>query len=263
MYNLNIEYIEKNLFEVIHALKEYDGTIPFQLDITYGELSDLGHALFFYKKDVMIAHKYEYWALPGESLDDCNNRLIKQLLDATGLPIYIKGSDKSQLDKGIISLDSFFIQDHMEELIALEDYVPLSFMTYGFQKERDEFLKSKNLLKIIHDMDKLILEKCEYSDDPGHAWNSVLVEWLDCHLEFEGIIATESFVDYQNMKNNKEYIDFIDLCYTPKKWTPPTENKQIGRRDDSSIQLPNFKKINEIYDKFDVSLLTYYLAYLV
>jgi len=163
--------------------------------------------------------------------------------------------------KDLLQLDSLFIQDNTSELLELIDYIPFSFVEYDLQNERDEFLRSKNLLSTIQEMDQLITAKCENYEDPVKAYNSVLVEWLACHPKFEGIISNESVSDYQNMKKNKKYVDFIDLCYENKVWEPP--KKSTSLRDDSSIQLPNFKKIDEFYEKYGYSLLTYYLAYIV
>ena len=147
-------------------------------------------------------------------------------------------------------LNHQFIEDHIEELITLEDYVPFSFADYGVQDKRDEFLKSKKLLTTIQEMDALIKQKCEYYDDSIKAYNSVLIEWLDCHEKFEYIIDKNSFAEYQNMKNKKDFIDFLS-------------HKGTLIRDDSSIQLPNFKKMDAIYEKYSNKLLADYLSYLV
>lgn len=164
----------------------------------------------------------------------------------------------------ILKLDSHFIIEHMDELIKLEDYVPFTFVEFDKQNERDDFLKSKNLLKDIQAMDQLVRQKCEYYEDSDKAVNSVLIEWLDCHPEFEGIIASESVMDYQNMKQNNDF-GFGDLLYDvelpseKKEWTPSKK----GLRDDSSIQLPNFKEMDKIHDTFGLTLLADYLSYLV
>lgn len=166
----------------------------------------------------------------------------------------------------ILKLDSHFIIEHMDELIKLEDYVPFPFIEFDKQNERDDFLKSKNLLNDIQEMDQLVRQKCEHYEDTEKAVNSVLIEWLDCHPEFEGIIASESVGDYQNMKQNNEFMSFIDLLYDvelsseKKEWEPP---KNDFRRDDSSIQLPNFKEMDKIHDTFGLTLLADYLSYLV
>ena len=162
-------------------------------------------------------------------------------------------------------LNHQFIEDHIEELVEVVDYVPFSFADFGVQAKRDEFLKSKNLLTTMQEMDALIKEKCEYYDDSVKAYNSVIIEWLDRHPEFESVIDKDSSIEYQNMENNDEFIKFIDLLYDvelpseKKVWVPP---KDKYLRDDSSIQLPNFDKKNEIYDKYGFSLLSHYLSYL-
>ena len=165
-------------------------------------------------------------------------------------------------------LNHQFIEDHIEELIKIEDYVPFSFADYGVQDKRDEFLKSKNLLTTIQEMDALIKKKCEYYEDSIKAYNSVYIEWLDYHPEFESIIDKDSSLEYQNMKNQDEFINFIDLLCnvqlpSEKKVRVRRKNKGILIRDDSSIQLPNFKKIDAIYEKYSNKLLADYLAYLV
>ena len=162
-----------------------------------------------------------------------------------------------------LELNHQFIEDHIEELITLEDYVPFSFAVYGVQDKRDEFLKSKKLLTTIQEMDALIKQKCEYYEDSIKAYNSVLIDWIDCHNEFKEIINKESFLNYQNMINNNDFIDLfydVELPSEKKVWVPP-KNKYL--RDDSTIQLPNFKKKDEIYDKYGFSLLSHYLSYLV
>ena len=114
-------------------------------------------------------------------------------------------------------------------------------------------------------MDSLIKQKCEYYEDSIKAYNSVLIDWIDYHDEFEGIIDKTFLIESQNMKSNDEF-GFIDLLFDvelpseKKVWVPP-KNKYL--RDDSTIQLPNFKKKDEIYDKYGFSLLSHYLSYLV
>lgn len=73
-------------------------------------------------------------------------------------------------------LNNFFIISHMEELIHLEDYLPFSLVEFDKQRERDDFLRSKNLLNTLQEMDELINQKCKHSSNPSKAWNSVLIE---------------------------------------------------------------------------------------
>ena len=156
-------------------------------------------------------------------------------------------------------LDSSFIANNIEELIHLEDYLPISFAEYGVNNKREEFLKSKNLLSTMREMNQLLNEKCDHYEDSVKAVNSVIIEWLDCHPEFEGIISQESFDDYQNMKTNNDYIDFIDLLYDVKL---PNE-KDIMVEDTSSIRFPDFNKKGECFDKYPNTLLSCYLSYLI
>ena len=66
----------------------------------------------------------------------------------------------------VLQFDPQFVKKHMDELIHLKDYVPeVSFIDYDKHDEREEFLKSKNLLKTIHEMDQLLTEKCKYSNN--------------------------------------------------------------------------------------------------
>ena len=171
----------------------------------------------------------------------------------------------------ILKLDSHFIIEHMDELIKLEDYVPFPFIEFDKQNERDDFLKSKNLLQDIREMDQLVRQKCEYYGDTDKAVNSVLIEWLDCHPEFEGIIAAESVMDYQNMKQNNDF-GFVDLLYDVEL---PSEKEgvdwsrfdydynKISIKDDYGIKYPDFEKKSKIFDDYGSTLLACFLSYLV
>lgn len=167
----------------------------------------------------------------------------------------------------MIQLNTLFIAEHLDELIQLEDYIPFPLVQWDKHHERENFLKSKNLLTTIQEMDKLINQKCRHYEDSEKAYDSVLIEWLDLHPEFEDIIAKESLEYYQSMKNNNdfiEFIEFLDIVVLPsekKVWTRPKRDVLV--RDDSSIQLPNFDKIDEIYEKYPNTLLADYLSYLV
>lgn len=170
----------------------------------------------------------------------------------------------------VLQFDPQFVKKHMDELIHLKDYVPeVSFIDYDKHDEREEFLKSKNLLKTIHEMDQLLTEKCKYSKNPIKARNSIIIEWLNLHPEFEGIISNESWNDYRNMKNNNDFIgfiEFLDLVILPSEKIPKKNRitvDGISIKDDSSIQLPDFDKIDEIYATYPNTLLADYLSYLV
>lgn len=164
------------------------------------------------------------------------------------------------IDEKYFSLNNFFIIDHLDDLIQLVDYVPFSFVEFGAQDKRDDFLRSKNLLGTMQEMDQLITAKCEYYEDTAKAWNSVIIEWLIEHPEFEGIMAEESFEDFRNMKENETFIDFVDLLHDVKL---PSEKDRIIVEDTSSIRYPNFKKMGELMNKYPATLLGVYLAYLV
>ena len=112
----------------------------------------------------------------------------------------------------VIQFDSNFIINHMDELIHLEDYVPeVSFIVYEKQNEHDDFLKSKNLLTTIQEMDYVLNEKCKHYKNPIRAHDTIIIELLDCHPEFEGIIAKESLEQYQKLKQVYEDFTFINL----------------------------------------------------
>ena len=70
------------------------------------------------------------------------------------------------------------------------------------------------------------------------------------------------------MKNKNDFIDFLSLLYkvklpSEKKVKSKIKHKGTLIRDDSSIQLPNFKKMDAIYEKYSNKLLADYLSYLV
>ena len=168
----------------------------------------------------------------------------------------------------VFQFDSHFIMDHMDELVQLEDYVPeISFSAYDKQNERDKFLKSKNLLKTVREMNQVLDEKCKHSKNPIHARDGIIIEWLEWHPEFEGIIAKESWEDYQQMKNNNEFT-FNDLLYDvelhseEKRVLKYTYRDDVIHKDDSNRMFPDFRKMNEIYEKYS-GLLAVYLVYLV
>lgn len=173
----------------------------------------------------------------------------------------------------MIKLNTQFIIEHMDELIHLEDYLPFSLVQYDKHHEREDFLKSKQLLTTMQEMDNLIRQKCEHAEDSDKAYDSVLIEWLDCHPEFEGIIAKESITDYLNMKNSDEFNGaFIDLLYDVElpsekddvDWSRFDYNHdKISIKDDSGIKYPNFKKKQEIFHEYGATLLACYLSYLV
>ena len=172
----------------------------------------------------------------------------------------------------MLNVNGLFIAEHIDELITLEDYAPISFIKYDKHNERAEFLRSKNLLNTMHEMDELVQQKCEHAEDSVKAYDSVLIEWLDCHPEFEGILTKESFIEYQNMKNNKDYIDFndlLDFVELPSENMNEITNKfdgideSLSIKDDSNIKYPNFNEMKKCFDKYPNTLLACYLSYLV
>lgn len=172
----------------------------------------------------------------------------------------------------LLEINPRFIEEHIEELIKIEDYVPISFKSYNAQGKRDDFLKSKKLLQTIMEMHELVRQKCNHAEDSIKAYNSVLIEWLNCHPEFEGILTKESFIEYQNIKNNNEFLDFIDILYDielPSEKVNDVINKfegideSISIKDDSNIKYPNFNMKKKFLDEYPNTLLGDYLAYTV
>ena len=143
----------------------------------------------------------------------------------------------------------------------------MPFIVYDKKNERDDFLKSKNLLETVHEMDRALYEKCKLSKNPILACDSIIIEWLEWHPEFEGIISGESWEDYQTRKNNKEFT-FNDLLYDvelPSEVKPMpkyTYRDDVIHKDDSNRMFPNFNKKKEIHELYG-GLLVAYLAYLV
>lgn len=173
----------------------------------------------------------------------------------------------------MLRLNNFFIREHIDELVELEDYVPVSFVPYDKQHDRDKFLKSKKLLRTMREMDELVRLKCNHHEDSVKAYDSVLIEWLDLHPEFEDIISDESFEDYKNMKSNNDFIEFIDLLDVGLSPGFNIEKIRLGERnisiedmsikEDSGLRLPDFDKIDKIYEDYPNTLLADYLSYLV
>lgn len=162
-----------------------------------------------------------------------------------------------------LQLNKEYIQQHLQELIITEDYVPINFKDYNAQDQRDEFLKSKGLLNTIQEMDQLLKQKIEYYKESDVAYNSILIEWVDCHPEFERIT--------QDIKSIDDF-NYFDLLYDVEL---PSEDdggnvfnfdydyEKVSFKDDSTIKYPDFKKMGEIHDKFPATLLAVYLSYLV
>ena len=100
-YKLNVEYLQtqKELdSELTISLIEYTGVLPLQLCHVYNPYHDSWgipkHVReFIYSKhgDNWAEHgRLESFKLPGESFEDCEDRLIQELLDSMGLLIFVK-----------------------------------------------------------------------------------------------------------------------------------------------------------------------------
>lgn len=100
MYEFNTDYFKENLSnqdsELVKALLDYDGVLPCQLsyplNIYINPLNLPRDVLYKIREkhdQKLIEHsRYEAFKLPGESFGECDDRLIKELLDVTGLPIF-------------------------------------------------------------------------------------------------------------------------------------------------------------------------------
>lgn len=229
--------------------------------------------------------RHSYYEIPGESDYDYVLRLVGGLIDVhPELVGLLKITDNSgelvnYVPEDLFKFDEDFIKNNLENWILLEDYLPFDISNYesldfpeeGWtaQDDRESYLGDK--FKIYKKMGDLIKEKCIYYENRVKAFNSVVIEWLDCHPEFEGIISKESWGNYQQMKNNTEYIEFIDLLdfvKVPSEKDIDSKNMDGNsgkwiHKDDSSIRLPDFKKIDKIYDEYGATLLACYLSYLV
>lgn len=220
--------------------------------------------------------------IPGESWADLDLRLLKNLIDVhPELVGLLKISDDSgemvdYIPKKLFKFDENFIKNNLDAWIVLEDYLPFDISKYDSldfpeegwtaQDDRDLFIGSSNV-GIYKEMNNVILQKCIAYEDRVKAFNSVIIEWLDWHPEFEEIIAKESWEDYQHMKNNKEFT-FNDLLYDVElpsevKPLPQYEYRDdVIHKDDSNRMFPDFRKMNGIYEKYS-GLLAVYLVYLV
>ena len=100
-YKLNVDYLQtqKELdSELTVSLIEYTGVLPLQLYHVYNPYHDSWGIPKHVREFVYAKHgskwiehgRYESFKLPGESFEDCENRLIQELLDNTRLPIFIK-----------------------------------------------------------------------------------------------------------------------------------------------------------------------------
>lgn len=100
-YKLNVEYLKTQKTmdsELIKALSEYKGVLPFQLYHAFNPSLDVWGVpqyirdyLYEIHGDNWVEHgRYEAFKLPGESFEDCEDRLTKQLLDEIKLPILLK-----------------------------------------------------------------------------------------------------------------------------------------------------------------------------
>ena len=108
MYKLNFEYIMKEATnindeidvrdsEFIQAIMDYDLPLPIGLYYTFNQINPCKFPRRVCQ-DIQKKHgnnwrlheRHEFFNNPGETFEDCDNRLIKQLLDKIELPIYIK-----------------------------------------------------------------------------------------------------------------------------------------------------------------------------
>lgn len=99
---VNIDYLRAEVgnptSELWDKLLKYDGVLPNDLFEFFNpniNFLDLNIPLYV-KQAIMRKHeenwvnhrRYELFNKPGESFSDCDNRLIQELVDKTGLPIF-------------------------------------------------------------------------------------------------------------------------------------------------------------------------------
>ena len=96
--SLNIDFIKNADSEVFDKILNYDGVLPndlyevFNPNINFLGLNipvELKQAIMAKHGNNFIEHRrFESFNKPNESFEDCDKRLIKELVDKTGLPIY-------------------------------------------------------------------------------------------------------------------------------------------------------------------------------
>lgn len=111
MYKLNIEYIGEQAKELnrtgecdLIQLLEYNAPLPSELAMVFNPNWDslgfgfpVGFKQMFMRKheENFIEHiRFEAFKRKNESFTDCNNRLISDLLETTGLPLYLESPEK-------------------------------------------------------------------------------------------------------------------------------------------------------------------------
>lgn len=101
-YSLNIDYIKKEVknanFELFNTIINYEGILPnalydvFNPNINFLELNipvEIKQAIMAKHEVNFIEHRrFEAFKKPNESFEDCDKRLIQELVDKTGLPIF-------------------------------------------------------------------------------------------------------------------------------------------------------------------------------
>ena len=106
MYNLNFDWIRSEAKKVndgeessfVVAILNYDGICPNELyEVFNPNISPAGFPRELCREiqakhgeNWILHRRYEYFNTKGESFEDCNNRLIEELLQKTNLPIYLK-----------------------------------------------------------------------------------------------------------------------------------------------------------------------------
>lgn len=106
MYELDLEYIEKQINELsstdkgefITTLLNYDGVLPIELEQLFNPYINPLHIpqaviieVRAKHEDKWVEHgRYESFVLPGETFEDCNQRLIQRFVNKTGSPCFVK-----------------------------------------------------------------------------------------------------------------------------------------------------------------------------
>lgn len=100
-YKLNSDYIKKEIInpngELFHSLLYYDGVLPMALYQVFNiHMNPLELPRYICSQmnakhgERWLEHgRLESYKLPGETFTECENRLIKEMLDNIELPIFI------------------------------------------------------------------------------------------------------------------------------------------------------------------------------
>ena len=97
-YSLNVVFIKNADYDFFDKILNYDGVLPNDLyEVFNPNINFLGLDISVEVKQAIMAkhennfiehRRFESFKKPEESFEDCDKRLIKELVTKTGLPIY-------------------------------------------------------------------------------------------------------------------------------------------------------------------------------